>query len=162
MSNYIKEGINSVRTFMYACDQTVNDKPTVPSSDDIYLRVQLTLEELTEFIFAAFDGQISKSTELNDALQHLAFAANRIQEAKDNGIALDSPDMLGMLDALTDIEYVNLGAFATFGFDGEEAFRRVHESNMSKVMPSGKVIKNENGKVLKPDTFIPVDLTGLV
>lgn len=43
-----------------------------------------------------------------------------------------------------------------------EALRRVHHSNMTKCV-GGRIIKDKKtGKVLKPDTFEPVDLTNLV
>lgn len=48
-----------------------------------------------------------------------------------------------------------------FEFDGQVAFNRVHESNMSKICPDGKVSRREDGKVLKPDTYKPANMEGL-
>lgn len=47
-----------------------------------------------------------------------------------------------------------------FALDGEEAFRRVHANNMSKLV-EGKLIKNEYGKVLKPEGYVKPDMSGL-
>lgn len=42
-----------------------------------------------------------------------------------------------------------------------EAFLRVHKSNMSK-LTNGKLIKREDGKILKPDTYEPPNMMELV
>jgi hypothetical protein len=43
-----------------------------------------------------------------------------------------------------------------------EAFRRVHESNMSKLGPDGKPMYREDGKVLKGPNYRPPDLSDLI
>ena len=63
-----------------------------------------------------------------------------------------------MLDALTDVYYLLLGAILETGLAGsiEDAFYEVHNSNMSKLGEDGKAIYNEDGKVLKgPNYFKP-------
>jgi predicted HAD superfamily Cof-like phosphohydrolase len=42
----------------------------------------------------------------------------------------------------------------------EEGFNRVHKNNMTKG-PDGKVSRSPEGKILKPDGFVPVDLSDL-
>jgi hypothetical protein len=44
----------------------------------------------------------------------------------------------------------------------EEAFKRVHASNMSKLGPDGKPIRREDGKVLKGPAYKQADLTDLI
>jgi predicted HAD superfamily Cof-like phosphohydrolase len=44
----------------------------------------------------------------------------------------------------------------------QEAFRRVHASNMSKVGPDGKPIKDATGKIMKGPNYQKPDLTDLV
>jgi len=68
-------------------------------------------------------------------------------------------DMLGILDALCDMQYVLSGTILAHGLGGvfEEAFAEVHRSNMSK-FAGGEVRKRCDGKVLKPDTWTPPDL----
>lgn len=60
-----------------------------------------------------------------------------------------------------DIIVVTIGYLYSIGVDAEEAWRRVHASNMSKLV-DGKLIKREDGKVLKPDTYTPPLLEDLV
>lgn len=100
-----------------------------------------------------------------------------------------------LLDAMADIAYIIIGTAVEYsGYERnalsqyakirdlsksyfgsyrqfDEAFKRVHESNMSKLVNGKPVINGHNGvydeskpmgKVLKPDTYIPVDLSDLV
>jgi predicted HAD superfamily Cof-like phosphohydrolase len=89
-----------------------------------------------------------------------------------------------LLKELTDLEYVLVGATAKgiheypedivgnlYAFEHlyqaipsailNEAFVRVHKSNMSK-LTDGKLVKREDGKILKPESYEPPDLMELV
>lgn len=86
------------------------------------------------------------------------------EEVKETFQAGIDQNMVEVLDGLADTLYVLLGTVNSYGLQEvfTEAFIRVHESNMSKCT-GGKLIKDKiTGKVLKPDTFKPVDLTDLV
>jgi predicted HAD superfamily Cof-like phosphohydrolase len=61
--------------------------------------------------------------------------------------------MEAFIKELADLIYVCYWTAARFDIDLDEAFLRVHLSNMSKVGPDGKVIKAPNGKVLKPEGY---------
>lgn len=67
-----------------------------------------------------------------------------------------------LLKELCDLQYVLSGFFVTLGWDAEEAFRRVHKSNMSKLGADGKPIYREDGKVLKGPNYKEPDLKDLV
>lgn len=69
-----------------------------------------------------------------------------------------------ILDGCVDMMYILLGTINQHGFQNEfaEAFSRVHLNNMSKFGPDGKVKRNEQGKILKPEGFEPVDLSDLI
>lgn len=72
-------------------------------------------------------------------------------------------DKAALLKELTDLLYVVYGTGASFGWDMDEAFRRVHESNMSKLGEDGKPIRRESdGKVLKGPNYKKPDLEDLV
>lgn len=60
---------------------------------------------------------------------------------------------------LGDLLYVTYGTAEELGIPLEEVFKVVHESNMSKVWSDGTVRRNDFGKVLKPDTYSPPDLS---
>lgn len=63
-----------------------------------------------------------------------------------------------------DLLYVLLGTFVSLGLGDQliEAFKRVHESNLSKLGPDGKPIFREDGKILKGPNYQPPDLGDLV
>ncbi len=76
--------------------------------------------------------------------------------------AMFAQDPEDMLDALADIVYVCIGTAIAFGWDFDEAFRRVHESNMSKLGPGGEPLYHDSGKVLKGPRFRAPKLADLV
>lgn len=76
--------------------------------------------------------------------------------------AIVDDDIVGIADALTDILYVVYGAGHAFGIDLDACFEEVHASNMTKLGPDGKAIKNENGKVMKPATYRPPNLAAVL
>jgi predicted HAD superfamily Cof-like phosphohydrolase len=75
--------------------------------------------------------------------------------------AMMNEDIVEVADALTDLLYVIYGAGHAYGIDLDRCFAEVHRSNMSKFV-DGKIIKDANGKVLKPKTYSPPDLSFLL
>ena len=67
------------------------------------------------------------------------------------------------LDALIDILVVTIGAIHSAGWDAEGAWKEVMRSNFAKInKKTGKVVKREDGKVLKPEGWTPPILKGFV
>ena len=66
------------------------------------------------------------------------------------------------LKELADLVYVCAQYAENMDWDLEQALRRVHRSNMSKLGPDGKPIYREDGKVLKGPNYQPPDLSDLV
>ena len=66
------------------------------------------------------------------------------------------------LKELADLVYVCYQYAANMGWDLDEALRRDHESNMSKLDTGGKPIYREDGKVLRCKNYKPPTLTDLV
>jgi len=63
------------------------------------------------------------------------------------------------LDACMDLIWVTLGYCYMNGWNVEGAWNEVARSNLSKINPeTGKVIKREDGKVLKPEGWTPPSL----
>ena len=72
-------------------------------------------------------------------------------------------DQAALLKELADLVYVCYGYADRFGWDLDEAFRRVHLSNMSKLDPvTGKPIFREDGKILKSSAYKEPNLGDLV
>ena len=66
------------------------------------------------------------------------------------------------LKELADLVYVCFQYAASQDWDLDEAMRRVHKSNMSKLGPDGKPIYRADGKVMKSPKYTPPILTDLV
>ena len=84
-----------------------------------------------------------------------------IQEEFDE-FMLEDKDEVAALKELADLVYVCYGYAATFGWDLDEAVKRVHESNMSKLGDDGKPIYREDGKVQKGPNYKKPNLEDLV
>lgn len=67
-----------------------------------------------------------------------------------------------ILKELADIVYVCYGYADRWGWDLDEALRRVHISNMSKLDDDGNPIFREDGKILKSTNYKEPDLKDLV
>lgn len=77
--------------------------------------------------------------------------------------AIADGDRVEILDALTDILVVTIGAIHSMGADGEGAWKEVMQTNFAKIdKETGKVRKREDGKVLKPMGWTPPNLEPFV
>ena len=77
--------------------------------------------------------------------------------------AVENCDRVEQLDALIDILVVTIGAIHSMGADAEGAWKEVLKTNLAKINPAtGKVIKRADGKVLKPEGWIPPNLASFL
>ena len=73
--------------------------------------------------------------------------------------AIVAKDSVETLDALIDILVVTIGAIHSMGADAEGAWEEVMDTNAAKIdLDTGKVRKRDDGKVLKPEGWVPPDL----
>ena len=70
-------------------------------------------------------------------------------------------DECEQLKELADLVYVCFQMAASQEWDLDEAMRRVHKSNMSKLGEDGKPIYRADGKVLKGPNYAPPNLKDL-
>lgn len=74
--------------------------------------------------------------------------------------AIADNDRIEQLDALVDILVVTIGAIRAGGMNAEGAWKEVMDTNFAKInQTTGKVIKREDGKVLKPAGWKAPELT---
>lgn len=74
-----------------------------------------------------------------------------------------SGNLVGCIKELNDILYVTYGALLAMGVhDVTPFFEEVHRSNMSKMQPDGTVIKREDGKILKPETYQEANINSIL
>ena len=77
-------------------------------------------------------------------------------------VAINDCDSKEVVDALTDILVVTIGAAHSMGCDIEGAWKEVMKTNFAKIGEDGKVRKREDGKVLKPVGWVPPNLEPFV
>ncbi|MCC7305180.1 MAG: nucleoside triphosphate pyrophosphohydrolase family protein [Alphaproteobacteria bacterium] len=123
-----------------------------------------TLEQVKEF-HETYGLPVKASPDISDAKTNalrINLLAEELDELKE---ALDEGDVVGVLDALTDLQYVLDGAYLSFGLHDVKdiAFAEVQRSNMSKLGEDGKPIRRESdGKILKGPNFFEPDLSQFV
>lgn len=113
--------------------------------------------EMVKKFHAEFDIQIGKRPQ---NISRTAFARRlRLisEELSEYCLAVSSNDIIEIADALADLLYVTFGTAIEHGLPMDKIFALVQASNMSKV--GGH--KDRSGKWIKPDTYIPVDLSFL-
>lgn len=57
-------------------------------------------------------------------------------------------------DAAADIIYFALGIFVEMGIEGSEVFNLVHQANMQKLDAQGQLMRDPDGKILKPEGWV--------
>ncbi len=82
-----------------------------------------------------------------------------IAELKTNN-KVNKETVLRMYKELADLQYVLSGTVVSLNIPFEEVFKRVHESNMSKLV-DGKPLKRADGKFLKGPNYKKPDLSDL-
>jgi predicted HAD superfamily Cof-like phosphohydrolase len=83
-------------------------------------------------------------------------------EADYNMAMMDINSRADCLKELADLVYVAAQYAENMDWDLEQALRRVHQSNMSKLGEDGKPVRRADGKVLKGPNYQPPTLTDLV
>lgn len=66
-------------------------------------------------------------------------------------------NVVEVADACGDLIWVILGLCNSLGINMAPVWHEISSSNMSKTV-EGKVIKREDGKILKPDTYFPPNI----
>lgn len=104
----------------------------------------------------------TKPTLLNEEEYTLRYKLMQ-EENKEYFAASEDQDIIETLDAFADQLYILLGSINAHGLQDKiiPAFQLVHENNMRKLGPDGKVLKNADGKVIKPEGFVKVELNTL-
>jgi len=103
----------------------------------------------------AFDYPTPKepTVEANFKLRHTLIA----EELREYYDACLDKDIIEIADAIGDMLYLVLGAAVEHGININPVFDEIHRSNMSKLQ-DGKVIRREDGKVLKGENYFPPNI----
>mgnify|MGYP005686700089 FL=1 len=116
----------------------------------------MTYQEDVENFMTAGDQPIQENLTLNGAQPELYM--NLItEEYKETLEAFQEQDMIEVADGLADMVWVIMGMCSSCGIDFEKVWNEVKASNMSKFI-DGKAIKNEAGKIMKPESYFHPDI----
>lgn len=74
--------------------------------------------------------------------------------------ALAAGDLVAIAKESADLIYVILGTDLAYGIDPDPVFAAVHQSNLSKLGADGSPVFREDGKVTKPESYVPPDIAG--
>lgn len=70
-------------------------------------------------------------------------------------------DIIEIADALADLIYIACGTAVSYGIPLDKVFEEVHRSNMAKLV-DGKVLRREDGKVMKPSDWTPPNIKSIL
>ena len=85
------------------------------------------------------------------------------EETQEFWDGIEHDDDIETLDGICDSIVVLVGYAYSKGWDIMGAFDEVVRSNASKIdKKSGKLLKREDGKILKPETYSPPNLTPFI
>lgn len=88
-----------------------------------------------------------------------------LEELDEYRQACEDKDLVEVVDALGDILYLTIGAAYTHGMTAdmlEDVYNEIHRSNMSKLTTDGKVLRREDGKVMKSTEYFPPNIKDLI
>jgi predicted HAD superfamily Cof-like phosphohydrolase len=71
-------------------------------------------------------------------------------------------DIVEIADACADLKWVIEGLEHTLNIPQQQVWDEVSRSNLSKISATGKVLKREDGKVMKPDTYSPPNIEAII
>ena len=102
-----------------------------------------------------------KASDQNASVENAELYKKLIEEEYTEFLdAIEAKDEVETLDACMDMIWVILGYCHMKGYKVDPAWAEVARSNHAKIDPrTGKVLKREDGKVLKPEGWKPPDLT---
>ncbi len=121
-------------------------------------------KSLAEFhsVFGCKRNKNFKNKTIED-VELLVLRKNLIkEEVEEVFAAIKESNEAHVLKELVDVVVVCVGMADTYGWDFDTAFKRVHESNMSKLDDDGKPIYREDGKVIKSKNYKAPYLSDLV
>jgi predicted HAD superfamily Cof-like phosphohydrolase len=142
-----------VREFTKESGTNVPNQPQLMSEDEVFFLIKMMLDEIMEL-----GATVSEPHKVKFAMIKM------ITDSKDlpkiTGVSKE--ELIGEQgDALVDSYYYSLNAAAKKGINISKIFEVVHKANMDKRDPvTGKFLKREDGKIIKPVGWKEPDITG--
>lgn len=129
------------------------NKPTKMTKDEVKFLTKMVLSEMTELCQTVTDSY-------DDALKMMVECLGT-DPSKHPTYTNDTEIIADQADALVDAWYYMLNSACKKGMDLSSVFDVVHKANMDKRdKETGKFIKRDDGKILKPKGWKPADIVG--
>lgn len=127
------------------------------------MELKNAIEKVSEFMEACGQEVKTRASNVEDSTSSLRYNLMS-EENMEYLVACLQNNKVEILDALIDMSYILFGTIASHGMTEEfiKGFTLVHRNNMTKVQSNGKVLKNPEGKILKPEGYVSVDLSSLL
>ncbi len=140
-----------VREFTKESGRDVPDTPQLMNKTEVLFLIKMMLDEIMEL-----GATVSQSSELKLEMIKMICDSKDIQMI----ITTNTNELIAeQADALVDCHYYALDAAAKKGVNLSRVFDVVHQANMDKRDPTtGKFIKREDGKIIKPDGWKAPDI----
>lgn len=129
---------DQVKQFHAACGIEMPDKPTLLESRDM----QITNS------FASDLQNLCREMKDHPKCEVLQRASWMLEELIE---FMSAETIEDQADALCDLQYFSIGTNTLIGVKPEPIFNIVQAANMGKVGPDGKVLRDEQGKIRKPE-----------
>lgn len=141
-----------VTSFHHAMGLPVRHTPSVGTVEERVLGVRLLLEEVLEFAKAC-----AVRVELNGfRIKGTAELVIRENEGT-------APNLVEMTHELGDVQVIVSGRAVQFGLPVLAAVREeIHPANMRKLGPDGQPVRRADGKVVKPEGWVPANVARVV
>jgi len=130
-----------------------------PTGHDFNVTVGVHLEEVGEMLMSLSGKTPEADDELFQLEQHILAVATRMKGCH-VPVEVKDCDRKDLLDSLADQIVTAVGVGHCASMNTVVACERVNRSNWSKAV-DGKFIRNADGKIIKPDSYVPPDLEGL-
>jgi len=123
----------------------------------MYNRYSTFQDKLMEFHFA-FGHPVGKKFGGADISLPISLITEEYNEFI---VACNNDDVPNIKKELIDLIYVCISMCVRYGWNSDVMFNLIHKSNMTKLDKNGNAIYREDGKIMKSDQYVPVDLTKL-
>lgn len=138
--NEMKTLTERIKEFHTACDEVMPQVPTMLPVDSEATYIGKDIELLSQDI-----KRYTANESDNLLLKRVSWMLEEIAEL------LRADTIEGQVDALVDLTVFTKGTYTYMGLIPEPFEDIVMDANMGKVGEDGKVLKNEQGKIVKPD-----------
>lgn len=132
----------------------------VPTDANRCVQLGVHFEEVAEMV-ESFGGETDLQSELESMAAEMKAAPATLGEeafAQSWAAGAASIDRKALLDSLCDQIVTAIGVAHMFDFNIEDALAEVNRSNWSKFV-DGKPVFDTNGKIAKPASYSPPDLS---